>query len=52
MTHVATYSTNAVTKDNVELILSTRPGCTASYLIRELIAAEAERLRNQETTTR
>jgi hypothetical protein len=42
-----TYSINAETLDNISLILTNRPGVKKSYLIRELIAAEADRIREK-----
>ena len=47
MTDHATYTINDTTLDNMALILSKRPGISKSYLVRELIAAEAKRIREE-----
>ena len=48
MTDTATYSTNSIVKDNLAFILVKRDrSCNASRLIRELITAEASRLRQE-----
>jgi len=47
MTDHATYTINDTTLENMALILSKRPGISKSYLVRELIAAEAKRIREE-----
>ena len=49
MTLTVTYSTDFITKDNLAFILSKRDrSVSASSIIRELIAAEAARLKKKE----
>lgn len=46
-TKQSTYTFNPETFDNLAFILRSRPGVTRSYLVRELIAAEAQRVREE-----